>query len=406
MPWILARATLLVGLVCASVADGLAQPARVSDGVVRIGVLGDMTSLYSDLGGQGSVIAAQMAVDDFGRSVLGAPVEVIAADHQNNAQTGANRAQDWLEAQQVDMITDLTNSGVALAVSKLATAKKKLVIVVGAASTRLTNEDCTPYTIHYAYDTYALANGTARTIVRQGGDSWFFVTVDYAFGLSLEKDTSEAVAASGGKVLGRVRHPLNVGDALPYLLQAKASRSKVIGLANAGGDSINSIRAAAELGLTSEHVVAGLLVFLTDVHSLGLQIANGMIFTDGYYWDFDDETRRFAKRFFAKARKMPTMVHAGVYSATTNYLKAVREAGTDDAAAVVAQLRKMDLSDFFARNAQLREDGRVVKDMYLVQVKKPAESKYPWDYYQIKATIPAGEAFQPLARSRCPLVKK
>ncbi len=401
---------LLIACTAAgAIAAAPTLPARaqsVSGGVVRIGVLGDMAGLYSDLGGQGSVIAAQLAAADFGGKVLGAPVEVVFADHANKPETGAKRAEDWFRAGQVDMVTDLTNSGVALAVSKLAAREKKLAIVVGAASTRLTNEDCSPNTIHYAYDTYALANGTARAIIKQGGDTWYFITVDYAFGHSLERDTASAVVAAGGKVLGQIRHPLNMGDVLAYLSQAKASKAKVIGLANAGGDTINAIRAANELAITRDQTVAGLLVFLTDVHSLGLHIAQDMVFTDGFYWDLDDATRRFAKRFFEKARKMPTMVHAGVYSATTNYIKAIAEAGTDDAAAVVAQMRKMNLSDFFARNASLREDGRLVKDMYLVQVKKPAQSKYPWDYYSIRATIPAADAFQPLAASRCPLVKK
>jgi branched-chain amino acid transport system substrate-binding protein len=304
------------------------------------------------------------------------------------------------------MITDLLNSGVGIATAKVAEQKKKIAINVGAASTRLTNEDCNPYSVHYAYDTWALANGTGKAIVKQGGDSWFFLTADYAFGHSLEKDTADVVKASGGKVLGQVRHPLNASDFSSFLLQAQSSKAKIVGLANAGGDTINSIKAANEFGITKNQSLAGLLVFITDIHSLGLQTAQGMLFTEGFYWDMNDETRKFGKRFFDKAKKMPSMIHAGVYSATLSYLKAVQAAGTDDADAVMAKLRSTPINDVFAKNGTIRPDGRMVHDMYLVQVKKPSESKYPWDYYNVKATIPAAEAFQPLAQSRCPLVKK
>ena len=383
-----------------------AQQGKVSDGVVKIGVLTDMSGLYSDLGGKGSAIAAQMAVDDFGGKVLGAPIQVISADHQNKADLGASKAREWYEAEKVDMITDLLNSGVGIAAAKVAEQQKKIAINVGAASTRLTNEDCTPYTVHYAYDTYALANGTGKAIVKQGGDSWFFLTADYAFGHSLEKDTADVVKANGGKVLGQVRHPLNASDFSSFLLQAQSSKAKIVGLANAGGDTINSIKAANEFGLTKNQSLAGLLVFITDVHSLGLQTAQGMLLTEGFYWDLNDETRKFGKRFFDKAKKMPSMIHAGVYSATLSYLKAVQAAGTDDADAVMAKLKSTPINDFFAKNGKIRVDGRMVHDMYLLQVKKPSESKYPWDYYTLKATIPADEAFQPLAKSTCRLVKK
>jgi len=383
-----------------------AQQGKVSDGIVKIGVLTDMSGLYSDLGGRGSAIAAQMAVDDFGGKVLGAPIQVISADHQNKADIGAGKAREWYEAEKVDMITDLLNSGVGIATAKVAEQKKKVAINVGAASTRLTNEDCNPYSVHYAYDTYALANGTGKAIVKQGGDSWFFLTADYAFGHSLEKDTADVVKASGGKVLGQVRHPLNASDFSSFLLQAQSSKAKIVGLANAGGDTINSIKAANEFGITKNQSLAGLLVFITDIHSLGLQTAQGMLFTEGFYWDMNDETRKFSKRFFEKAKKMPSMIHAGVYSATTSYLKAVQAAGTDDADVVMAKLKSTPINDVFAKNGTIRADGRMVHDMYLVQVKKPSESKYPWDYYHVKATIPAGEAFQPLAQSKCPLVKK
>jgi len=383
-----------------------AQQGKVSDGVVKIGVLTDMSGLYSDLGGKGSAIAAQMAVDDFGGKVLGAPIQVISADHQNKADIGAGKAREWYEAEKVDMITDLLNSGVGLATAKVAEQQKKIAINVGAASTRLTNEDCNPYSVHYAYDTYALANGTGRAIVKQGGDSWYFLTADYAFGHSLEKDTADVVKANGGKVLGQVRHPLNASDFSSFLLQAQSSKAKIVGLANAGGDTINAIKAANEFGITKNQSLAGLLVFITDVHSLGLPTAQGMLFTEGFYWDMNDETRKFGKRFFDKAKKMPSMIHAGVYSATLSYLKAIQAAGTDDAGAVMAKLKSTPINDVFAKNGTIRVDGRMVHDMYLVQVKKPAESKYPWDYYHVKAVIPAAEAFQPLAQSRCPLVKK
>ena len=389
-----------------AMAQQKAAAGKISDGVVKIGVLSDMSGLYSDLGGQGSAVAAQMAVDDFGKTVLGAKIEVVSADHQNNAETGANRVREWFDRQQVDMITDVLNSAVAIATSKVANEKKKLSIVVGAASTRITNEDCNPHTIHYAYDTFALANGTGRAIVKTGGDTWFFLTADYAFGHSLETDTANVVKATGGKVLGQVRHPLNASDFSSFLLQAQSSKAKIVGLANAGGDTINSIKAANEFGITKNQSLAGLLVFITDIHSLGLNTAQGMLLTDGFYWDMDEQTRQFSKRFFEKMKKEPSMIHAGVYSATMNYLKAIKAAGTDDAATVVAQMKKMKLDDFFLRNASLREDNRMIKDMYLMQVKKPSDSKYPWDYYTLKATIPAAEAFQPLSASRCPMVKK
>ncbi len=402
------RTTPIAGALLALCVIGAAsaQQGKISDGVVKIGVLTDMSGLYSDLGGKGSVIAAQMAVDDFGGKVLGAPIQVIAADHQNKPDIGAEKAREWYEAEKVDMITDLLNSGVGIATAKVAEQQKRIAIIVGAASTRLTNEDCTPYSIHYAYDTYALANGTGKAIVKQGGDTWFFLTADYAFGHSLEKDTADVVKANGGKVLGEVRHPLNASDFSSFLLQAQASKAKIIGLANAGGDTINAIKAANEFGITKNQALAGLLVFITDVHSLGLQTAQGMLLTDGFYWDYNDETRKFGRRFFDKTKKMPSMVHAGVYSATLSYLKAVQAAGTDNADAVMAKLKSTPINDVFAKNGRIREDGRMVHDMYLVQVKKPSESKYPWDYYVIKSVIPAEEAFQPLSKSTCRLVQK
>jgi branched-chain amino acid transport system substrate-binding protein len=402
--------SIVVGGALLSLALGTtqvqAQAGKISGDTVKIGVLTDMSGVYSDLGGQGSVTAAQMAIADFGGKVLGKPIELVYADHQNKADVGANKVREWYDTQGVDMVTDALNSAVALAVAKVTAEKKRIMINAGAASTRLTNEDCTPYTVHYVYDTYALANGPAKPIVKAGGDTWFFLTADYAFGHSLEKDTSEAVKAAGGKVIGSVRHPLNAADFSSFLLQAQSSKAKIIGLANAGGDTINSIKAANEFGITKNQTLVGLLTTIVDIHALGLPITQGMMFTEGYYWDLNDDTRKWSRRYFDKMKKMPSMLQAGVYSAVTTYLKAVQAAGTDDADAVMKKLKELPINDFFAKNGKIREDGRMVHDMYLVQVKKPAESKYPWDYYHVKAVIPGNEAFQPLALSRCPLVKK
>jgi branched-chain amino acid transport system substrate-binding protein len=398
---------LVAGALATAGATAFAQSkGKLSGDAVKIGVLTDMSGLYSDLGGQGSIIAAQMAIEDFGGKIFGKPITLVSADHQNKPEVGSTRVREWIDRDGVDMITDILNSGVGLAVAKVAGEKHRVAINVGAASTRLTNEDCNPYSIHYAYDTYSLANGTGKAIVKQGGDTWFFLTADYAFGHSLENDTSNVVKANGGKVLGAVRHPLNASDFSSFLLQAQASKAKIVGLANAGGDTINSIKAANEFGITKNQSLAGLLVFISDVHSLGLATAQGMLLTTGFYWDLDEQTRKFGKRFFDRHKKMPTMIHAGVYSATTNYLKAVQAAGTDDPDAVIAELRKMKLDDFMMRHAQLRPDNVVAHDMYLAQVKKPSDSKYPWDYYTIKATIPAAEAFQPLATVNCSMLKK
>jgi branched-chain amino acid transport system substrate-binding protein len=388
-------------------ASGGAQAqGRISGDVVKIGVLTDMSGLYSDIGGQGSVIAAQMAVEDFGGKVKGKKVEVVGADHQNKADVASSKVRQWIDRDGVDMVTDALNSAVALATAKVVSEKKKVLIDTGAASTRLTNEECTPYTIHHTYDTYALANGTGKAVVKQGGDSWFFLTADYAFGHSLEKDTSDVVKASGGKVLGAVRHPLSASDFSSFLLQAQASKAKIVGLANAGGDTINSIKGANEFGLTRNQTLAGLLVFITDVHSLGLQATQGMYVTEGWYWDLNDDTRKWAKRFFDKTRKMPSSNQAGVYSAVTMFLKAVNATGADDGDAVMAWLRKNPQTDVFGKNMTLRQDGRLLHEMYLFQVKKPSESKGPWDYYHVRQVIPADQAFQPLAASKCGLVKK
>jgi branched-chain amino acid transport system substrate-binding protein len=401
------RKLLSVLLAAALGVSTMPAHAQLSGDMVKIGVMTDMTGVYGDLGGQGSVIAAQMAIDDFGGKVLGKPIQLISADHQNKADLAASKAREWFDRDGVDMITDLLNSAVALAVSGVGKDKNKVVMAVGAASSALTNASCTATTVHYAYDTYALANIAGKEIVKAGGDTWFFLTADYAFGAALEKDTSDVVKANGGKVLGAVKHPLSTTDFSSFLLQAQASKAKIIGLANAGGDTINSIKSASEFGITKGgQNLAALLVFITDIHALGLETTQGMMVTEGWYWDLNDETRKFADRFLAKHKARPTMVQTGVYSSVLTYLKAVQAAGTDETQAVMTKLRALPINDVFAKNGKIREDGRMVHDMYLMQVKKPSESKRPWDYYNLKATVPGDQAFQPLAKSTCPLIKK
>jgi branched-chain amino acid transport system substrate-binding protein len=382
------------------------KSGKVSDGVVKIAVLTDMSGLYSDLGGPGSVAAAQIAIDEFGGKVLGAPIQLVSADHQNKADIGANKAREWFDTQQVDLIVDVPNSSVALAVSKVANEKHKLFIVDNAGTSRLTNEDCNPYTIHYVYDTYATGGVTGRAVVQHGGNSWFFITADYAFGHSLQDDTTRAVKAAGGQVLGSVLHPLNAPDFSSYLLQAQSSKAKVIGLANAGGDTINAIKTAAEFGISKNQMLAGLLVFITDINSLTLPVTQGMYVAEGYYWDLNDDTRRFGKKYFAKMHKMPTMSQAGVYSSVLEYLRAVQASGTDDADTVIKKLKEMTLNDDFVKGGKIRADGRMVHEFYLFQVKSPSESKYAWDYYKLISKSPGDEAFQPLSQSRCPLITK
>ena len=397
---------LALGALPATVLAQAKPAAKISDGVVRIGLILDMSSLYADITGEGSATAARMAVEDFGGKVLGAPIEVMAADHQNKADIAAKTAREWYDTKKVDAIADVAASATALAALEVARGKNKIIMFSGPATTRLTNENCSPVSVHYAYDTYALAAGTGRGVLKTGGDTWFFLTADYAFGHSLEKDVTDVVKAEGGKVLGSVRHPLNASDFSSFLLQAQASKAKVIGLANAGGDTINAIKAANEFGITRTQSLAGLLVFINDIHSLTLGTTQGMLLTESYYWDMNDDTRKWAKRFFEKMKKMPNMVQAGTYSSVMHYLKAVQAAGTDETGPVMAKMKATPINDFFARNGKIREDGRMVKDMYVFEVKKPSESKYPWDYYKLKATIPADQAFLPLARSVCPLVKK
>lgn len=402
------RLSLVLGVAMAFVLGACSESddadEKVTNGAVRIGVLTDMSGLYSDIGGQGSIVAAELAVEDLGGEVAGRPIELLSVDHQNKADIAAQKVREWIDRNGVDMVTDALNSAVALATSKVVAEKKKIAMVTGAATTRLTNEDCTAYTIHHSYDTFALANGTGTAVVKQGGDTWFFLTSDYAFGHSLESDTANIVKKAGGTVLGAVRHPLSTSDFSSFLLQAQNSKAKIIGLANAGGDTINSIKAANEFGLTQTQNLAGLLVFITDIHSLGLPVTQGMYVTTGWYWDLNDETRAWSKRFFERMGKMPTMIHAGVYSSVIMYANAVQATGTDDADVVMEWLRNNPHSDMFGKNMTLRKDGRLVHDMYLMQVKSPSESNAAWDYYHVRQTIPAAEAFQPLAESRCPLI--
>ncbi|BCX19598.1 MAG: ABC transporter substrate-binding protein [Geminicoccaceae bacterium] len=400
--------SLLAGV--AALALAVAGPARAdfTGGKVRIGVLNDQSSLYADITGQGSVVAARMAVEDFGGKVKGAPIEVVFADHQNKPDVGSNIARQWYDTEGVDVIVDVPTSSVALAINEVTREKNKVFLVSGAATSDLTGAKCSPNTVHWTYDTWALANGTGSAIVQTGGDSWFFLTADYAFGHALERDTAAVVTKNGGKVLGSVRHPLNNPDFSSYLLQAQASKAKIIGLANAGGDTINSIKQAAEFGIVAGgQNLAGLLVFITDVHGLGLPIAQGLILTESFYWDLNENTRAFAKRFGERMNgRVPTMVQAGVYASILHYLKALEALGSDgDGKAVVDKMKAIPTDDPLFGKGEIRKDGRKLHPMYLFEVKKPAESKGPWDYYKLKATIPADKAFRPLAEGGCPLVQ-
>ena len=385
-------------------AAGLATSAAHAQDKVKIGFITDMSSLYADVEGKNGALAIQMAIDDFGGKVLGMPVELISADHQNKADIAASKAREWIDTQGVTMLFGGTNSGTALAAAKVAAEKKRVYVNSGAGSSALTNEQCTPYTVHYAYDTVALARGTGSAIVDGGGKSWFFLTADYAFGQALEADTSAAVKAKGGTVAGSVRHPLNASDFSSFLLQAQNSKAQILGLANAGGDTINAIKAAKEFGIDKTMKMAGLLLFITDIHSLGLKNTEGLQFTSSWYWDLNDETRKFGKRFFDKTKRMPTSIQAADYSATMNYLKAVQAAKSVDADKVMAAWRAMPMNDFYA-SGTLRPDGRYVHDMYLLQVKKPSESTKPWDYFKVVKKIPGDQIFTTKAESKCALWK-
>ena len=385
-------------------AAGLATSAAHAQDKVKIGFITDMSSLYADVEGKNGAVAIQMAIDDFGGKVLGMPIELLTADHQNKADIAASKAREWIDTQGLTMLFGGTNSGTALASAKVAAEKKRVYINNGAASSALTNDQCTPYTVHYAYDTVALAKGTGSAIVDTGGKSWYFLTADYAFGHALEADTSTVVKAKGGTVVGTVRHPLNASDFSPFLLQAQNSKAQILGLANAGGDTINAIKAAKEFGIGKSMKLAGLLIFISDVHSLGLRNTEGLQFTTSWYWDLNDDTRKFAARFFEKTKRMPTEIQAADYSATMNYLKAVEAAKTVDADKVMATWRGMKMNDFFA-SGQLRPDGRYVHDMYLMEVKKPSESTKPWDYYKLVKKLPGDTVFTTKAESKCALWK-
>src|SRR5689334_13056516 len=378
--------------------------AQISDGVVKIGVLNDQSGLYADLGGPGSVIAAKMAAEDFGGKVLGKPIEIVFADHQNKSDVGVALAREWFEIGNVDMVTGFDHSAVALAVEQLASEKNRIAIAGAVGSTAFTGKSCTPLEASWIYDSYALTTSLAKAIVAEGRDTWFFITVDYAFGHSLEADATAAVKAAGGKVLGSVRHPLNTADFSSYLLQAQASGAKVVAFANGGGDMVNATKQANEFGLTKKQSMVSLLVFISDVHSMQLQAAQGLKFVTGFYWDRDDDSRAWSKRFFDRNGRMPTMAQASVYSAVRHYVASIKAAGTDEAKAVMAKMRELPVNDFYVKNGHVREDGRLVHDMLFVQVKTPAESKGPWDYYKILGTVPGDQAFRSLAEGGCPLV--
>ena len=371
---------------------------------VKIGFITDMSSVYADVDGKNGALAIQMAIDDFGGKVLGKPVELLSADHQNKPDIAASKSREWVDTQNLTMLFAGTNSGVALAMAKVADEKKRVFFVNGAGSSALTNEQCTPYTVHYAYDTVALARGTGSAVVKDGGKSWFFLTADYAFGHALEADTAKVVKDSGGQVLGNVRHPLNASDFSSFLLQAQNSKAQILGLANAGGDTINAIKAAREFGINKSMKMAGLLVFNSDIHSLGLKNTEGLYLTTSWDWNLNDQSRAFGKKFFEKAKRMPTDIQAADYSATMNYLKAVAAAKSVDADKVMTTWRGMKMNDFFG-SGQLRADGRYVHDMYLMEVKKPEESTKPWDYYKLIRKLPGDAVFTTKAESKCPLWK-
>lgn len=380
-----------------------AQAQKLSGDKIVIGFITDMSSLYSDIDGPGGVESIRMAIADMEKQFPGKKIELVFADHQNKADIASSKVREWIDQAGADVIIGGTNSSTALATAKVTAEKKRPYIAIGAATSRLTNEDCTPYTIHYAYDTVALANGTGSAVVKSGGKSWFFLTADYAFGHSLEGDTSAVVKANGGTVVGAVRAPLNASDFSSFLLQAQNSKAQILGLANAGGDTINSIKAANEFGVTKTMKLAGLLMFINDIHALGLKTTEGMYLTDGWYWDSNDQTRAWSKRFFEKMKRMPSMLQAADYSAVSNYLAAVKATGSDDADTVMAHLKKTPINDMFAKGGKILPNGRMIHDMYLMQVKSPAESKTPWDYYKVAQTIPGDVAFAVPGGTKCTL---
>jgi branched-chain amino acid transport system substrate-binding protein len=381
--------------------------AQISGDTVRLGVLADMSGLYSDLSGIGSVVATQMAAEDFGGTVLGKKLEVVSADHQNKPDIGSNIAREWIDQQGVDAIVDVPVSSIAFAVQQIAKEKNRVLLISSSGSSDLTGKSCSPTSVHWTYDTYALAETAGKAMIQQGGDSWFFITADYAFGHALERDTAAIVKANGGTVVGAVRHPQDTADLSSFLFQAQTSKAKVIGLANAGGDTINSIKQANEFGIIrGGQKMIGLLTYISDVHGMGLQYAKGLILASAFYWDLTDETRAWTRRFMERSKKIPTMANAGAYGATLHYLKAIKEAGTDEAQAVVRKMKELPVNDFFTKGGSVREDGRVIRSMYLFQVKSPEESKYPYDYYKLLNTVSGEQAFRPLAEGGCPMVAK
>jgi len=388
----------------AAVAGAPAQ-AQISGDVVKIGIITDMSSVYADIDGQGGIEAIKMAIADAGGAVAGKKIEIVFADHQNKADVAAAKAREWFDTQGLDMLIGGTNSGTSLAMAKVAAEKKKPFIVVGAATSALTNDQCTPYTVHWAYDTVALAKGTGGAVVKAGGKTWYFLTADYAFGAALQNDTSNVVKAAGGTIVGSVKHPLAASDFSSFLLQAQASKAQILGMANAGGDTINTIKAANEFGITKTMKLAGLLVFINDIHSLGLKTTQGMYLTDSWYWNKDADARAWSRRFFEKMKRMPSSLQAADYSVVTNYLAAVKATGSDDADKVLAQLRKSKVNDMFAKGGWIRDDGRMVHDMYLMQVKTPETSTEPWDYYNVVETIKGEAAWTTKADSKCSLWK-
>jgi branched-chain amino acid transport system substrate-binding protein len=400
----LKKLTAACALATAAMFAAPAQ-AQISGDVIRIGFITDMSGLYADIDGQGGVEAIKMAIADAGGNVAGKKVELLFADHQNKADIAAAKAREWFDTQGMDMLIGGTNSGTNLAMAKIAQEKKKPFLSVGAASSALTNEQCSPYTVHYAYDTVALAKGTGGAVVKAGGKTWFFLTADYAFGTALQNDTTKVVEAAGGKVLGSVRAPLNASDFSSFLLQAQASKAQILGLANAGGDTINSIKAANEFGITKTMKLAGLLMFINDVHSLGLKTTQGMYLTDSWYWNKDADARAWSRKFFDKMKRMPSSLQAADYSATMQYLAAVKAIGSDDADKVMAQLHKAKVNDMYTKGGWVREDGTMIHDMYLMQVKSPEKSTEPWDYYNVVQTIKGDDAFTSKAESKCALWK-
>ena len=400
--------SLIAGLVSAAVCLGAGNAnAQISGDAVKIGVLNDQSGLYADFGGTGSVLAARMAVEDFGGTVLGKPIQILSADHQNKVDLAASTARQWIDVDGVDAFADLTNSAVALAIQNLARERDRIALFSGPATTRLTNEDCSPNGFHWTFDTYSQAIGSARAIVQEGGKEWFLLVADYAFGHSMAADLTAEVTSKGGKVVGQVRHPTGTSDFSSFLLQAQGSKAPIIGLANGGLDTVNAVKQASEFGITEGgQKLVGLVIVITDVHAMGLKGARGLIATTAYYWDRDEGSRDFAKRFEAQTKRKPGMVQAGVYSSVMHYLKAVKAAGTDEAKAVAAEMREMPVDDFFAKGGKIRADGRLIHDMYLVEVKSEKETKGPWDYYKVLRTIPGDQAAMPLEQSKCPLVKK